>query len=92
MTFIWSRSGNLRCPAPLVGHVIGPALAAAGEVLPLGQQAAMQLAGEQRHARRAGVVAEPVAGHADLAAAAGAEHALIEERPLLLLTLQTSSR
>ncbi|MFY8148554.1 MAG: hypothetical protein ACOVNL_04960 [Prochlorococcaceae cyanobacterium] len=41
-----------------MGHVIGQALAAAGEVLALGEQALMQLAGEQRDAVGAGVVAE----------------------------------
>ena len=35
MTFI-CRSGHLRCPALASGHVVGPALAAAGEVLAMG--------------------------------------------------------
>jgi hypothetical protein len=38
----------------------------------MGDQALVQVAGEQRDAVRARVVAEEVAGHADLAAAAGA--------------------
>ena len=38
LTFI-GRSGHLRCPAMLPGHVIRPALAAAGEVLAMGDQA-----------------------------------------------------
>jgi len=34
----------------LPGHVVGPALAAAGEVLAVGDQALVQLAGENRDA------------------------------------------
>jgi hypothetical protein len=82
ITFIWSCSGHLRRPAPLPGHVVGPALAAAGEVLALGDQALMQLAGEHRDAVHPGVMPEPVAGHADLAAAGLHQQALIEERPV----------
>ena len=43
----------------------------------------MQMAGEQRDALRPRVVPEEVAGHADLAAAAGAEHRLIQPGPVL---------
>jgi hypothetical protein len=43
----------------------------------------MQMAGEQGDAVRAGVMPEEVAGHADLAAAAGAEHVLIKPGPVL---------
>ena len=48
----------------------------------MGDQALVQVAGEQGDAVRAGVVAEQVAGHADLAAATGAEHVLIELGPV----------
>ncbi len=65
----------------MAGHVIGPALAAADQMLTLGNQALVQLAGEHRDALRSSVMAKPVAGHADLAAPAGAEHILIEIRP-----------
>jgi|LakMenE01Jun11ns_1017448.scaffolds.fasta_scaffold9476526_2 hypothetical protein len=49
----------------------------------MGDQALMQLAAEQRDAVGAGVVAEEMAGHAALAAAAGAEHVLFEPEPVL---------
>jgi hypothetical protein len=49
----------------------------------MGQQALVQLAGEQGNAVHPSVVAEEVAGKADLAAAAGHQHLLIEIRPLL---------
>jgi len=64
-------------------NVLGPAAAAMGEVLAVGDQPLVQLAGEQRDAVGAGVVAEEMAGHADLAAAAGTEHVLIKPGPLL---------
>jgi hypothetical protein len=64
-------------------QVFCPAAAAVGEVLAMGDQALVQVAGEQRDAVRAPVVAEEVAGHADLADAAGAEHVLIEPGPIL---------
>jgi len=64
-------------------QVFCPAAAAVGEVLAMGDQALVQVAGEQRDAVGAWVVAEEVAGHADLAAAAGAEHLLIEPGPIL---------
>ena len=64
-------------------QVFCPAAAAVGEVLAMGDQALVQVAGEQRDAVRAGVMPEEMAGHADLAAAAGAEHVLIEPGPLL---------
>ena len=64
-------------------QVFCPAAAAVGEVLAVGDQALVQVAGEQRDAVRAGVMPEEVAGHADLAAAAGAEHVLIEPGPVL---------
>ena len=48
----------------------------------MGNQTLVQVAGEQRDAVGAGVVAEEMAGHADLAAAGGAEHVLIEPGPI----------
>lgn len=53
-----------------------------GEVLPVGDQALVQLTGEHGDAVRASVVAKPVTGEADLAAAGGTQHLLIEKRPL----------
>ena len=50
---------------------------------PLGQQSLVQLAGEHRDAVHPGVMPEPVAGHADLAAAGLEQHAFIEIRPVL---------
>jgi hypothetical protein len=47
-------SAHLRRPAPLAGHVIGPALTAADQVLALGNQALVQLAGEHGDALRSG--------------------------------------
>jgi hypothetical protein len=77
------RSRHLRRPAPLAMAVFCPAAAAAGEVLPMGDQPLMQMAGEQRDALGPRVMPEEVAGHADLAAAAGAEHRLIQPGPVL---------
>ena len=74
-------------PAPLEHHVFGPTLAAAAEVFPMGQQALVQLAGEQGNAVHPGVVTEEVAGEAELAAAAGHQHLLIEIGPLLIATI-----
>ena len=87
MTSIESCSGHLQCPALLAHQVVGPALATVGEVLAVCDQALMQVAGEQRYALGSWVVAEEVAGHADLAAAAGAEHRLIKPWPVLDLLL-----
>jgi hypothetical protein len=50
----------------------------------MGQQALLQLAGEHRDAVRPGVVAKPMTGHADLAAAARHQHLLIEIGPVLV--------
>jgi hypothetical protein len=63
-------------------QVFCPAAAAVAEVLAVGNQALMQVAGEQRDAVGAGVVAEEMAGHADLAAAGGAQHVLIKPGPI----------
>ena len=68
-------------------NVLCPAAAAACQVLAVGDQALMQVAGEQRYALGSWVVAEEVAGHADLAAAAGAEHRLIKPGPVFYLLL-----
>ena len=48
----------------------------------MGDQGLMQMAGEHRDAVGPRVVAEEIAGHADLMAAAGVEHHLIEPRPV----------
>ena len=48
----------------------------------MGNQPLVMLAGEHRYAVHAGVVPEPVAGHADLAAAGFRKGALTEMRPL----------
>ena len=68
-------------------QVLGPALATVGEVLTVGDEALIQVAGEQRYALGPWVVAKEVAGHADLPAAAGAEHRLIKPGPVLDLLL-----
>ena len=65
------------------GHGVGPPLAAAGQVLAMGDQALVQLAGEHRNAVHPGVVPEPVAGHADLAAMGLKQGAFIEVGPLI---------
>ena len=51
-------SGHLRHPALLPRHVVGPALAAAGQVFAMGDQTLVQLAGEQQDAVHPGVMAE----------------------------------
>ena len=68
-------------------QVFGPALATAGQVLAVSDQALMQVAGEQWYALGPRVVAKEVAGHADLPAAAGAEHRLIKPWPVFDLLL-----
>ena len=77
------RSRQLGRPNPLPRQVVSPALALAGEVVALSEQSLVQLTGEQRDAVRPGVVPEEMAGHSDLAAAAGAQHPLIEIGPFL---------
>jgi len=54
-----------------------------GEVIAMGDQALMQMAGQLGYAVGPWMVPEEVAGHADLTAAAGAEDRLIEPGPLL---------
>ncbi|WP_341886349.1 hypothetical protein [Synechococcus sp. UW140] len=77
------RSGHLRRPALLPHLVVSPTLAAAGEVLTVSDQTLVQLAGEHWDAVHPGVMAEPVAGHADLAAAGLEQHGFIEIGPVL---------
>jgi hypothetical protein len=67
----------------MVVQVLGPASAAVGEVLAMGDQPLVQVADEQWEAVGAGVMLEEMAGHAGLAAATGAEHVLIEPGPVL---------
>jgi hypothetical protein len=67
-------------------------VAAAAEVLTLADQALMQLAAEQGDAARAGVMAEPVAGHADLAAAAGPEQIRWQVGPALAVSAHWHQR
>jgi len=57
-------------------------------VLALGNQALVQLTSEHGDAFRPGVVPESVAGHADLAATARTQHALIEVGPGLAVALR----
>jgi hypothetical protein len=89
-------SGYLRRPALLAGHVLGPTLAAGHQMLAVGDQPLVQLAGEHRDAVHARVVPEPVTGHADLAAAGLEQGAFIEIGPVLDLllagALQTGER
>jgi hypothetical protein len=54
-----------------------------GDVFPMGNQALVELAGEQGDAVRSGVMAEEVAGEAHLPAATGHQNAQIQPRPLL---------
>ena len=81
-TFMGRCSCHLRRPALLADHVVSPALAAAGEVLAVGDQALVEVTGEHRDAVHARVVSEPVTGHADLAAAGLEQGALIEVGPV----------
>ena len=61
-------SCRFRRPTPLSCRFAGPDGATAGEVLAMADQPLVELAGEQGDAVEASVVAEPMAGHADLAA------------------------
>ena len=64
-------------------QVFCPAAAPVGEVLAVGDQPPMQVAGEQGDALGPWLMPEEVAGHADLTAAVLEQHGLIEVRPLL---------
>jgi len=67
-----------RINKPLRAQVLLPLAAAAGEVLTMGNQPLVQVAGEQRDAVSPRVLAKEMAAHADLVTAAGEEHILIE--------------
>jgi hypothetical protein len=66
-----------------VVELLGPVVAAAGEVLTVADQALVEMAREQRDAISTGVVSEEMAGEADRAAAAGLQDLLIQSWPLL---------
>jgi hypothetical protein len=61
----------------LADHVIRQALAAANQLVTLGDLAAVLLAGQHRDALCPGVVAKPLAGKAQLVSTAGAPHGLM---------------
>jgi len=89
-------SRHFRRPTPLAVKILRPATASMGEVVAMGDQPLVQMAGQLRDAVGARMVPEEVAGHADLPATAGAKDRLIEPGPLLdrLLAggLQTGKR
>jgi hypothetical protein len=58
-------------------RVLHQVAAAVSEMLAMGNQLLMQMAGEQRDGLRHWVTPEEVAGHADLPAAAGTQYGLI---------------
>jgi hypothetical protein len=89
---VHGRSSHVRCPARLAGHVVGPALATADQVLAVGDQALVQLTGEQRDAVHTGLVLKPVAGHADLAAPGLHQHILVQKGPLLSWQIDSIDR
>ena len=64
--FIFSHSRHFRRPAPLAVQILRPAAATVGEVIAMGDQPLMQMAGQLRDADGARMVPEEVAGHADL--------------------------
>jgi len=63
-------------------QILRPAAAAMGEVVAMGHQPLMQMAGQLGDAVGPWVMPEEVAGHADLPAAGFHQGALIEVRPL----------
>ena len=75
-------SSHLRCPAALAGEIIGAALASMGELLAVGDQLLVQLTAQSGGAVWSGVVRQPVAGEADLAAAGGNQKSWIHVGPL----------
>ena len=89
---VHGRSSHVRRSARLAGLLVVPALAAAGEVLAVGDQALVQLAGEQGDAVDTGLVLKPVAGHADLAAPGLHQHLLVQEGPLLSWQIDSIDR
>jgi len=68
--------------APLASQILRPGAAMVGEVVAMGDQPLMQMAGERRDAAGPRLVPEEVSGHADLPTAAGAQDRLIEPGPL----------
>ena len=66
-----------------MASIAGPALTTTGEMLTIGEHVLVQLKGEQGDPVNGGVVAKPVAGHADLAAADLGQHAFIGIGPRL---------
>ena len=65
-------SSRLRCPPPPAVCLFGPPRAAVSDVVAMGDQPLMQMAGEQGNAVRRRMVPEEVAGEADLPASARA--------------------
>ena len=68
-------------PSPRAGRLAGPVEATAGEVLPLVDQALVELAGEQGDLGLTEVMAEGAAGEADLLAAADDQQGRIQLGP-----------
>ena len=66
-----------------MASIAGPALTTTGEMLTIGEHVLVQLKGEQGDPVNGGVVAKPVAGHADLAAAGLEQDGFVEIGPLL---------
>jgi len=86
------RPGRLRYPAAGACHVVSAALATAGEVLAKGDQPLVQLAGQHGDAVHTGVMPEPVAGHAHLAAAGLEQHVPLQVRPVFWRVKRTRRR
>lgn len=76
-------SSQLGRPAALAVQVLRPPLTAMGDVLTVGDQPLVQVAGEQGDAAGGGMVAAEMTGETDPPAAAGDQHGLIEPRPIL---------
>ena len=79
-----SRSGtrgqalrHFRCPSMLTCQITGPVRTAVGDVFTVGNEALVQLAGEQGHAIGPGMVAKPVTSETNLGAARDQQHLLI---------------
>jgi hypothetical protein len=64
-------------------ELLGPVVAATGQLLTVGDSALVEVTGEHRDAISTWVVAEEMAGEADSAAAAGLQGLLIQLRPVL---------
>ena len=76
---------------PAVSPAMSTRGASADQVLTLGDQPAVQLASEHGDAFGSGMVPEPVAGHADLAAAARSQNVLIQIGPALAVFCRCGS-